>query len=198
MAPVMQWFASCEFAFTAFGEATCLLDFGGTVMHASTSARRFLERHTELRLRDNRLWHPLPGIRGLIIAALTRVIQSDVGVTVQLPVQHGASCLDLAMATLHDGDLPTVLVARVRCPRHAESNALEAMCVALGITAAERRVYAALLAGDTPTSYAKANRVSLNTVRTQIRLLLEKTGCTRQLDLVRMAMSVNHQSNTFT
>jgi DNA-binding CsgD family transcriptional regulator len=51
-------------------------------------------------------------------------------------------------------------------------------------TQAEAEVAASLLAGLTPARIAQERRVSLNTVRTQIRALLEVSGTRRVAELI--------------
>lgn len=58
---------------------------------------------------------------------------------------------------------------------------------AFGITPAESRVLAALMAGVRPKEFAALHKVSLATVRTQIAALMDKMDCERQADLVRKA-----------
>ena len=53
------------------------------------------------------------------------------------------------------------------------------------LTPAEFRVLLGLLEGESPASIADRLGVSRTTVRTQLRALFAKTGCTRQADLVR-------------
>lgn len=57
---------------------------------------------------------------------------------------------------------------------------------ALGITAAEAKLAAALLQGVSPDEFADERQLSKHTVRNQMRSLLAKTGMRRQIDLVRM------------
>lgn len=52
------------------------------------------------------------------------------------------------------------------------------------LTPAEARVARALTSGGTVEAIAADQRLSVNTIRTQVRGLLEKTGCRRQTDLV--------------
>ena len=54
------------------------------------------------------------------------------------------------------------------------------------LTAAEARVARNLTAGQTVEQIASSNGVSLNTVRTQVRGVLEKTGCRRQVEAVAL------------
>lgn len=53
-----------------------------------------------------------------------------------------------------------------------------------GLTPAEIRVTSALLRGESPDDVAALNQLSVHTVRTQIRSVLEKTGCTSQRALL--------------
>lgn len=53
------------------------------------------------------------------------------------------------------------------------------------ISPAEGRLLDSLVGGLTVVEHAKQNNVSVNTARTQMRGLLEKTGSSGQLDLVR-------------
>jgi DNA-binding CsgD family transcriptional regulator len=54
------------------------------------------------------------------------------------------------------------------------------------LTAAEARVARSLAAGDTVRDIAEAGGVSINTVRAQVRGVLEKTGCHRQAEVVAL------------
>jgi DNA-binding CsgD family transcriptional regulator len=54
------------------------------------------------------------------------------------------------------------------------------------LTAAEARVARALVAGDSVGDIARAGGVSVNTVRAQVRGVLEKTGCHRQTEVVAL------------
>ena len=54
------------------------------------------------------------------------------------------------------------------------------------LTPAEARVARRLAAGDTVGDIAEAGGVSVNTVRTQVRGVLEKTGCHRQAEIIAL------------
>lgn len=62
-----------------------------------------------------------------------------------------------------------------------------------GLTGAEARLAHALAAGDSLDECAQRFCVSINTVRTQLRGVLSKTGCKRQVDLMRLLMSLPGQ-----
>lgn len=54
------------------------------------------------------------------------------------------------------------------------------------LTPAEARVARGIAAGETPEALATEGDVAISTVRTQLRRVLEKTGCARQADLAAL------------
>ena len=58
------------------------------------------------------------------------------------------------------------------------------------LSPAEARLAHALASGCTLDDYAAANCVSVNTVRSQLRQVLDKTGERRQQDLVRSLLMI--------
>ena len=56
-----------------------------------------------------------------------------------------------------------------------------------GISPAERKLLESLVEGLTVVAHAETANISVNTARTHMRRLLEKTGSTGQLDLIRRA-----------
>lgn len=58
-----------------------------------------------------------------------------------------------------------------------------------GLSPAESGLAAALAGGESVNDYAEARGVSLNTVRTQLKQALAKTGARRQAELVRLVLS---------
>jgi DNA-binding CsgD family transcriptional regulator len=54
------------------------------------------------------------------------------------------------------------------------------------MTRAEAEIAARLVRGESPRDIAKARQTSEQTVRTQIKLVLQKAGCRRQIDLMRL------------
>lgn len=69
--------------------------------------------------------------------------------------------------------LTLVVLGRVSSCQRAS---LQAYARAFGMTASEVRVAIGLLGGESPEEIAAAHQVSISTVRTQIRCLLEKSG----------------------
>jgi DNA-binding CsgD family transcriptional regulator len=59
-----------------------------------------------------------------------------------------------------------------------------------GLTPAEVRVAVGIVRGQTPTEIASDARVSVNTVKTQLKAVFEKAGVSRQAELVALLASV--------
>jgi DNA-binding CsgD family transcriptional regulator len=57
------------------------------------------------------------------------------------------------------------------------------------MTAAEAQLTEALVNGKSLQEFADSRRVSMNTVRTQLKSASAKTGARRQADLVRMILT---------
>jgi DNA-binding CsgD family transcriptional regulator len=92
--------------------------------------------------------------------------------------------------TMHAfGDQPGALViAQTLGPSAPLDPVLVSM--AFGLTPTEARVAVALAAGHTPERIAAERGVALATVRAQLRTIHEKTGASRQADLVRRLLSL--------
>ncbi len=60
--------------------------------------------------------------------------------------------------------------------------------VKLGLTRSEAFVASALINGETVSAIAKLRRVSVATVRSQVRAIFLKANVTRQADLIRLYM----------
>ncbi|MBE7212149.1 MAG: hypothetical protein INR65_14100 [Gluconacetobacter diazotrophicus] len=65
-------------------------------------------------------------------------------------------------------------------------DAADTLRIGFGATAAEAQVVLRLAAGDTPAEIAERRRVSLATIRTQLRAVLEKTEARSLRDMVRL------------
>jgi DNA-binding CsgD family transcriptional regulator len=59
------------------------------------------------------------------------------------------------------------------------------------LTSAEARVARGLAAGKTVQDIATDGGLSLNTIRTHVRGVLEKTGCNRQVDIVALLTAIS-------
>ena len=185
---VRAW-ASADAAFTAFGEALLLVTPSGVVLHLSARARIWLDARSALVLRDGRLQHPVPRLQAAMTVALRQAVDSDEACCLLLPNAYGAvDRLELARAD-HQMSLGGEGLVLMRLCREPGTSRIEPglLSTAFGITPAESRVLAALMAGVRPKEFAASHQVSLATVRTQIAALMDKMDCERQTDLIRKA-----------
>jgi DNA-binding CsgD family transcriptional regulator len=66
------------------------------------------------------------------------------------------------------------------------------------LTPAQARIARSLSVGETLDEIAETGGVSRNTVRTQLRGVMEKTGCTRQAELVSLLANLSLPRDTAT
>lgn len=110
-----------------------------------------------------------PGVRGITVPRTTGGLPYIVQA---VALGHGS--------WLRRGVLFTVVDPEARKP------SAETLRAVLGLTAAEASLAAELGAGATLAEAAKARGVSHETVRTQLKSILAKSGCTRQAELARL------------
>lgn len=184
-----QLIDAADSTFRSLGEATCLVSPMGGVIRQSAFAQQLMWERASLRHRNGRLWHPRPEVRERLSAALRSVSALDGHLSISVAAEHGGACvLDIVRADrrLSIGNEPLVFV-RLRfndAVNHVSSGVLRA---SYGLTAAEERLLTALVAGQSPIEFARLQAISINTVRKQISILMEKMDCHRQVDLVRKA-----------
>ncbi|SFP20890.1 regulatory protein, luxR family [Variovorax sp. PDC80] len=188
------WLATAEAAFEAFGEAMLLVNATGTVQHVSAHAAELLSHRSALRVHQGRLWHPAARARDALAATLARASAPGGAPTrLLMPADRDSLACGLqftkAQAHLRVANEPLLLV-RLHLPDRVQPLDAELLRGAFGLTPAEARVLVALVEGQTLKQHAAAQAVSINTVRTQLAALMDKMGCQRQIDLVRMALSV--------
>lgn len=201
-----NWFASAEKAFSAFGEAMCLVDVQGRIVRSSTEAHALLSTPSSLHIRHGRLWHPSPDIRTRLAQAFADACMERVGrgeklkgpVRVLIPAATGqpnqtngqvdAMVVDIVKADQQMGMHGQALLMVRIASREKPNSAMSATLSRYGITPAEGRVLLALSKGQTAAMISEQAGISLHTVRKQIAILMEKTGCSRQLDLVLLVL----------
>ena len=107
---------------------------------------------------------PLPRSEAVPLALLVSPYRAPAGTPGH---EHGA-----ALIVFSDPD------ARTDVPEHA-------IAKMFGLSPAQARLVAALVAGETMADYADTVGISMNTAKTQMRQIFLKTGVNRQADLIR-------------
>jgi len=188
-----RWLEALEGTATAFGEGVMLIDNCARVLRQCPRTAALLEEsRSGLGMRKGVLWHADLRVRDALASALAR-LHFGTGDTRVLSLGssggRGGCRLELARApeALRLGG-ESMVIARVKLHRHfAADPAL--LCASFGLTDAEARVLCALVEGQTPAAHARAQGVTINTVRRQIAVLMQKMDCNRQADLIRLALS---------
>ncbi|TNC67556.1 helix-turn-helix transcriptional regulator [Rubellimicrobium roseum] len=104
-----------------------------------------------------------------------------------VPLRPG-SLGDLRMPLLLDRSPAALVVMR---PSRRDRDGTMQVMQALGLTRAEAEVALALAEGATVAEVAETRRVSVQTVRNQVKSALGKTGSRRQADLVREVITLH-------
>lgn len=185
------WLGGAESALAAFGEAVVLVTPAGAVVHASARAQEFFDTGRSLRQHHQRLWHPDAKTRDALRAGLRLAAQSRQRVCLFIPDRLGGQERVELVRAAPQLSLTEEVLVQLCVRRHPSPTApsIDRLRSAFDITQAEARVLAALMSGQSAKQHAGVQGVSVHTVRSQIGSLMAKMGCTRQVDLVRAAIS---------
>lgn len=88
-----------------------------------------------------------------------------------------------------DDDAETVLLVARDAAIHARS-AAEALRACFGLTRSEAEVAAAIATGESSRQIAERRGVTTNTIRTQVKTISAKLGCTRQSQISALVHAV--------
>ena len=187
-----QWVRTAEAAFDTLGEPICFVDDHRELVSASQSAMSILTSGATVRLRNGRLWHPTEKIDSMLKVAFDQAARNGKPSTVAVPLMPQGFCMIDVALSRHRPHLENtaLLMVRLRMPRERTHRALDVLCHVNGITPSEALVLRSLVDGRNPSEISADHGISINTVRKQIAMLLQKTGCARQVDLVRLALSL--------
>jgi DNA-binding CsgD family transcriptional regulator len=155
------------------------------------AAESLVREGTALRLVGSTLKLPNPDAQRALETLLSNAIARGHGGGMTIHDNSGRTW-DLVIAPLapdlgadnpQQRPLAMVLVGDRQKPQHLDGPLLTAL---FHLTAAEGRVALALLDGLTPEEYAQAAKLSIATVRCQLREIFAKTGTRRQAELVKL------------
>lgn len=191
--------ASATAALDAVPMGIVLLTRSGRLMHANRRANELVTSTAALRFEGSGV---LAASSPAATASLQRLVRQAVATAAGKGLSHGGA---LRLAG-RDGRRLHLIVTPL--PRESSPfgqgaaaalfcNDPDAAVVAVsrelerlfGMTPAEARLTEALVIGQSLQEYAEARRVSLNTVRTQLKAATAKTGTRRQADLVRVVLT---------
>lgn len=170
-----------------------LLEPDGRLRHANAAAQALFAGCAALRLVAGRLGAMAPDSERRLTALIARAASPDdgdrSGGSMTLPVAGRDLPLTITVSPLRAPrltlfDRPPGVLVMIADPNPAASVSEAGLRDRFGLTLAETRVALGLLAGRTSREIAERSGVSVHTVRNQLRSLFEKTGVTRQSELV--------------
>jgi DNA-binding CsgD family transcriptional regulator len=134
---------------------------------------------------------------GVAVARATgqgRIIAGRSGALLTIPRSGERPPLSVAVGPLDERDLPIGLVGPlamvlVTDPERSGGPSEEGLRALFDLTPAEAKLVVALCSGETLSSYADATDTTVNTVKTHLKRVFDKTGETRQPDLIRRVMN---------
>lgn len=139
-------------------------------------------------LRDDHVELADAHLRGRFAAAIARTCAADeIDARADFRVRRrsGAVAYLLSVRPLRSGGgVERAGVIFVHDPAARGSCGARVLRDVFAFTDAEASLASALQAGMSPTGYARAHRVSINTVYTHLRHIREKTGCQRLPELI--------------
>lgn len=181
-------------AIDAISLAMLIVDATGTILHLNAAAEDLLNNHScELNYKSGRLSVKHPANRN----RLSALIASATG----YPAVGGALFLNgiehrqvfvtpLPAASPFNQDWQTPLALILIVEANQVLSPLQLLGRLYDLSPIELRIAAALLAGKSPEDYAQEAKVTLNTVRSQLKSLFRKTGTRRQAELVAVLSRV--------
>jgi DNA-binding CsgD family transcriptional regulator/PAS domain-containing protein len=184
-----------------------LHDRQGRLIFMNHVAKCQIKAGNVLRIADNRLSSASAEARDALDRAIATACSDSAGqcpASIALPLQkNGAAGLIATVMALNHGQyqsLATPFVADcavfVQDPRIAPLVPAEALARLFGLTPAERDVLLALADGRSPQGVAEVLGIALATVKSHLHKIFEKTGTSRQADLVRLVMGSSAQIAT--
>lgn len=170
--------------------APCLLIDGfGHVGAVTEAAERMIRTSSLLTVADQRVCIIDPRFSRRFDLALRSVLGIERRPHVRLAIGQGAMpelILDLFRLPDREWSLPFAprALLMMRDPRTIRRGAATELMSAFGLTCAEAEIAIALCSGSSRDDIAERRGVSLETLRSQLRSIYSKVGCSRETELV--------------
>jgi DNA-binding CsgD family transcriptional regulator len=185
-------------ALDGFDTACCLLGEDARLVFANATARDLLRSGAAILARRDRIRSPDATADAALHRATAKACDihrnwsGRAGSEVILPSPDDEALVAVIVPLGHEnpflnaGPLRAAVYLLDVAQRPATGRELERLRNLYGLTAAEAEVTAAIVGGRSVAEIADARGVSVHTVKTQLKLILEKTQSSRQMDLSRL------------
>jgi DNA-binding CsgD family transcriptional regulator len=174
-----------------------LVDAGAAIVHANRAARAMLAAGSPIRSDRGGLRTLLPEATTALQAAIAKSTGNEAaiggaGIGIPAPQAEGEPALIHVLPLAH-GDVRARIAPRASAALFITpavggmDNSAAALAALFDLTSAELRTLERILAGDTLAEAAEALEVAITTVRTHLAHIFDKTGTSRQAELIRLA-----------
>ena len=168
--------------------AVILLTSTAQVLKANVAGEELLARGGPIARIDGRLGLRNRAAEQALAAALASNLRDPVTLTIEAPGEGAAVREKLSAAILPLPGTPATFAMLLHVPEPALPATAKPLIAAFGFTPREIAVVMPLLEGKSITEVAEILGVSQATARTHLQRLLEKTGTSRQADLIRVVL----------
>jgi DNA-binding CsgD family transcriptional regulator/PAS domain-containing protein len=188
--------AGLETALEQSPYALAVLDGGAKLVRMNRAAERLVAAQGAVRVREGRLVAAQPGDDRKLQALIATATSSDAPrsgamrlASPDLPLPLKVQVSPVSAGTHPIFEAPHGALLSIVDPNRAAAQSADAMRRRFQFTPAEARVAVQAAEGRSAREIAANLKLSVNTVRHHRQMLLEKTGASRQADLVRMLVS---------
>jgi DNA-binding CsgD family transcriptional regulator len=174
-----------------------LVDREAKIIHANRAAQAMLAARSPIRSEQGELRAHLPETTAALRSAIAKAAGNETalgaaGIGIPAHRAEGEPAL-IHVLPLMSGDVrariaPRACAALFVTPAVAGIGAPpEALAALFDLSPAEMRMLERLIAGDTPAEAAAKIRISVTTARTHLAHIFQKTGTSRQAELIGLA-----------
>lgn len=176
-----------------------LLDARGRCVLLNTAAKQIVDKRDGLILSKSRLVAESPAESARLRTAIARAVDPtgmriNNGSGAMLVSRRTATPLQIIVSPFVSGlgEVPFGVVATVyiRDSQARIASPVDSFQYLYGLTKAEAKLAALLVEGCNISDAAEANRVTRETVRSQLKAVFQKTGTRRQAELVRLLVAI--------
>jgi DNA-binding CsgD family transcriptional regulator len=178
-----------------------LVDSNLAIVHANAVAEGMFVARDPIRSEKGSLTLPVRVAHASLERAVLEAATNEVGLGqrgIGIPARrvNGEPCV-IHVMPLRRGKYAGVLAQRASVALFVATTTAqprmpsEAMALLYNLTPAETRIFEMISEGLTQDAIARALGIAASTVKTHLRHLFDKTGCQRQVDLVKLAASLS-------
>lgn len=177
------------------GSAVIVVDALLNVKYINGAAESFLNKHASLRVIQKKLHARTDQTDGLIQSAVNAImnVAATRAEAIRIAGYKGESAVTLKMVPVPGGRFVNCsfgYLAAIFIETDAATISMdESLIQRYRLTRAETRLALAVASGESLRQFSDRNDVGIETVRTQMKQILSKTGTHRQLDFIKLVTS---------